>query len=969
VALLLWIAGPCANAQERPDWYNYSPETGIFGAGIDDAYRLLQGKKVKARPIVALITGGVKVTHEALAPVIWQNPGEKPDGKDNDKNGLVDDLHGWNFLGGKDGKIMSRMTREGDREFARLKERYGDLVTDGQRFFKYVDGERREVPSPADPAEYRYYRERVLPESSLARAYGGVTLARLLREYARRFDAELKARYPGRNDFTRDEFLALADPGTPRDSLRDIALTVMQYYFYIREENNWSGALAYYGGNAYINSMLHSFEQDWRQTGNDRRAVVGDNPLDLHDRPHGNPVVDAPAPLTGTFMAGIIAGERGRPGRNNPIAASARVMPLVVSTGDGEPYLKDVALAIRYAVDKQASVIVLPLQNSLYPPEQARWISDALRHAERKGVLVIAPAWELSRDLASATFYPNRWMAGGDELTNLMIVSASDKEGKPAWDSNHGAKEVDLYAPGVDLLSTAVDKEYAIASGASLAAATVAGTAALLKSYYPGLDGPRLRELLIATATKREGVEFEKGVEIAGHPSRDLFLLEQLTLSGGILNALAAVRQLEGLPPLDPPAPSTRADNNTTEVIDYREVDGKIILPFLVNGVAVELALDLAGHAAILPEYAGTLKIDTLDAGEFAGHSSFLHKPVATGRIVKLASVSLGNAIFESDLPAFMLAGDEPYLRELGVAGVINGSVFRNVVLTLDSRRKKITLTTPYRPPYMRLDRRVGIDVGPGASASVEVEIDGKPLPLLLDSWSGGLLRLPPADFERLQAPAGGAGTIERGYARPVPASDVKEIPLLPFVNGELEAVTVVRDPVARRPALGNGILRRGLLSVDYARRKLYFQPFDLVPVEDALPPASERVEPGKLNPITKEYFLEHVHDYRANKEFTFKGDKPVVIDFWATWCAPCMKMLPAMERMAEKYKDEVLFLKVNADIEKELCNVLDIQSLPTLLFIPVGGKPIIEVGARPERYEEIIRDKLITNYELRITN
>ncbi|MDR1274378.1 MAG: S8 family serine peptidase [Odoribacteraceae bacterium] len=956
-ALLLWLAGPVASAQERADWYNCSPETGVFGAGVDEAYRLLQGKKVKARPIVALITGGVKVTHEALAPVIWQNPGEKPDGKDNDKNGLVDDLHGWNFIGGKDGKTMSRMTREGDREFLRLKERYGDLVTDGQRFFKYVDDERQEVPPPTDLAEYRYYRERVMPESSLARDYGGVTLARLLREYARRFDQELKTRYPGRPDFTYAEFLSLA--GSRQDSLRGIALTVMQYYFYIRKESHWSGVLAYYGGNDYVNSTRHSFEQEWRQTGDDRRAVVGDNPLDLQDRRHGNPVVDAPAPLAGTFMAGIIAGERGKPGRNNPIAEQARIMPLVVSTGDGEPYLKDLALAIRYAVDKQASVIVLPLQNSLYPPEQARWISDALRHAEEKGVLVIAPAWEIARDLSRETFYPNRWMAGGDELTNLMIVSASGKEGKPAWEANHGAREVDIFAPGADLLSTGVDAGYAVASGSSLAAAAVAGTAALLKSYYPGLTGPRLREILLATATRRPGVEIEKGVEIEGHPSRDLFLFEQLALSGGIVNAAAAVRQLEGLPPVVRQEPPSRVENTSAEVIDYREVDGKIILPFLVNGVPVELALDLAGHAAILPEYAGTLKIDTLDAGEFAGYSSFLHKPVATGRIVKLASVSLGNAIFGSDLPAFLLA-DEPYLRELGVAGVINGSVFQNVVFTLDSRRKKITLSIPYRPPYMRLDHRAGIDVGPGASVTVEAGIDGKPFPLLLDTWSGGMLHLPPADFDRLQAPAGGTGTIERGYERPAPAPAVKELPALTLVNSTLRGVPVVKDSTIRHPALGNGILDHGLLSVDYARRKLYFQPFDLVPVEDAVARASERVEPGKLNPITKEYFLKHVHDYRANKEFTFKGDKPVVIDFWATWCAPCMEMLPAMERMAAKYKDEVLFLKVNADIEKELCNVFDIQSLPTLLFIPVGGKPIVEVGALPARYEEIIREKLL---------
>ena len=114
------------------------------------------------------------------------------------------------------------------------------------------------------------------------------------------------------------------------------------------------------------------------------------------------------------------------------------------------------------------------------------------------------------------------------------------------------------------------------------------------------------------------------------------------------------------------------------------------------------------------------------------------------------------------------------------------------------------------------------------------------------------------------------------------------------------------------------------------------------------------------MNPITRDYFLEHIYDYRTGKEFIFKGDKPVVIDFWATWCGPCMKLIPEMEKLAEKYKDRVIFLKVNADKEKELCTMFNVNALPTLFFIPVGGKPIIEVGAIPEKFEQIIEEKLL---------
>ena len=142
----------------------------------------------------------------------------------------------------------------------------------------------------------------------------------------------------------------------------------------------------------------------------------------------------------------------------------------------------------------------------------------------------------------------------------------------------------------------------------------------------------------------------------------------------------------------------------------------------------------------------------------------------------------------------------------------------------------------------------------------------------------------------------------------------------------------------------------------------MYFQPYDLVKIEDELIPKdlNVKVESGKLNPITGEYFLEHVFDYKKGGDFVLKGDKPVVIDFWASWCGPCMKMVPFMEKLAAQYKDQVIFYKVNADVERELCRIYNIEALPTFFFIPVGGKPIVEVGARPENFESIIQEQLL---------
>lgn len=203
--------------------------------------------------------------------------------------------------------------------------------------------------------------------------------------------------------------------------------------------------------------------------------------------------------------------------------------------------MKDIALAIHYAVEHGADVIVLSSQNTLYPPRQKEWVVEALQYAESKGVLVIVPTWELSLDLSKETIYPNRWMAGDKELTNLMIVSSSDKNGNPSMNSNYGAKEVDLYAPGIDIYSTYTGDTYQTGTGIGMAAATTAGVAALIKAYYPQLNGSQIRQLLLDNVTSRADTEVEKSMRVDGQITQDLFLFGDLCLSGGILNAYKAI--------------------------------------------------------------------------------------------------------------------------------------------------------------------------------------------------------------------------------------------------------------------------------------------------------------------------------------------------------------------------------------------------------------------------------------------
>ena len=387
--------------------------------------------------------------------------------------------------------------------------------------------------------------------------------------------------------------------------------------------------------------------------------------------------------------------------------------------------------------------------------------------------------------------------------------------------------------------------------------------------------------------------------------------------------------------------------NTSVEVKDYREVDGKIILEMVVNGVIADFVLDLAGHNAILPEYVEKLKIDPNVPGDFR-YDTFQYKKVSVEKSVKIGSISFGNSVFGNEVAAFVLK-DEPYFRKLGV------------VLTIDSKRKKITMSNPYRPSYMKLDHRSNMDLIPASGIVCPVVLDGVTYSLLLDTWNNGMITLNAADFAKLNGKDGGNVKVSEGYASAEIAAKSKVVAACHFVKGDFSDITVAENGSLPRSVIGNEILKQGLLSIDYGKRKVYFQPFDLAEVKDEVIGADEvKVESGKLNPITREYFLEHVYDYRKSSEFVFKGDKPVVIDFWATWCGPCMRLIPELEKMAEKYKDQVIFLKVNADKEKELCGMFNIVALPTVFFIPVNGKPIVEMGATPEKYVEIIEKQLL---------
>ncbi len=111
---------------------------------------------------------------------------------------------------------------------------------------------------------------------------------------------------------------------------------------------------------------------------------------------------------------------------------------------------------------------------------------------------------------------------------------------------------------------------------------------------------------------------------------------------------------------------------------------------------------------------------------------------------------------------------------------------------------------------------------------------------------------------------------------------------------------------------------------------------------------------------LTKETFLAKVFNYEENKEWKFEGDKPAIIDFYADWCGPCKMVAPIMEELAQEYEGKIDVYKINTDEQQELAGAFGIQSIPSILFIPVGEQPQMAAGALPkETFQKVITDVL----------
>jgi subtilisin family serine protease len=474
----------------------------IPGMSVDRAYaELLKDKKGK-KVIVGIVDSGVDIEHEDLKSVIWTNTKEIPGNKiDDDKNGYVDDIHGWNFLGG-----INKENLEYERIIANK---------------SLVD-------------EATYQEAKALNDKKIASSTNGKARLEEMATDATKAD-EVLTKHFGKSTYTIDEVNAITSEDAEISKskmmiqrVNSFGMTVPEFKVALQKELD--------GYNNVING--DNLKTNYRK-------VVGDNPDDITDTKYGDSNVMGTSPnkeqiLHGTHVAGIVAQVRNNGLGGDGVANNVEILT-VRAVPDGDEYDKDIALGIRYAVDNGAKVINGSFGKAFSPHKQ--WVYDAIKYAESKDVLIVHAAGNDAKDIDYENNFPNDSDDKKTEFAdNVITIGALNYEyGNKvvARFSNFGKINVDVFAPGVKIYASTPNNEYKLLQGTSMASPNVAGVAALIRSYYPKLSAKQVKHILMDS-----GVAITTDV-IVGGKATDVRSFANLSKSGKIVNAYNALLMAE----------------------------------------------------------------------------------------------------------------------------------------------------------------------------------------------------------------------------------------------------------------------------------------------------------------------------------------------------------------------------------------------------------------------------------------
>lgn len=502
------------------NWHNLDPETnGIQGISVERAYNeILKNKVAKRKVIVAVIDGGVDIEHEDLQGKIWHNEDEIPNnGIDDDNNGFIDDMHGWNFIGNSKGENIKYENMEEVRIYRALDKIYKDITS-----INDVTDEKKE--------EYKTYIAcKTFYKEELEKFQNRRNNIYKIEKQMNEVEGVLEI-YLGKKDFTQKDLKSIHTSDEKIIRYKNYLLSLYKIGL-TREGLNKS--------KEYVDEQLDKYLNiDFKP-----REIIGDDIEDINDNKYGNNDVKWTRSDHGTFVAGLIAATRNNNIGIDGIAESVEIMALrTVPVGDERD--KDIALSIRYAVDNGANIINMSFGKNYSP--QKSLVDEAVKYAEEHNVLLVHAAGNEADDIDKVERYPTDRFLNNDTATTWINVGASamkyDKNLCGVF-SNYGKKNVDIFAPGHDVLSLYPENKYLISSGTSFACPVVSGVAALVWSYYPELTALELKEIILKSTNQYP----KKKVYVPNVSSNKKVKVkfETLSLSGGTVNAYAALKLAE----------------------------------------------------------------------------------------------------------------------------------------------------------------------------------------------------------------------------------------------------------------------------------------------------------------------------------------------------------------------------------------------------------------------------------------
>lgn len=506
-----------AQASRAPEnWYHLDLQNDNFpGISSDKMHKeLLQGKQGKT-VVVAVLDSGVDAEHEDLKDVMWVNPGEIPgNGIDDDKNGYVDDIHGWNFLGNSKGENVHYDNLEMTRTYVKLKKQFDGVEPDKlskkdmklyekyEEYGKIIENKKEELEPQIQNMGFTYQLINMVADAIKKEKITSEDLKNLKSDENPMLERAGQA-FIAMMEETKMDFNELKD-------------YVKEYYDYLVEQ-------------------LHHYD-----TETNTRAIIGDNYGNLYEKGYGNNDVEGPDAHHGTHVAGIIASSRNNGIGSDGVANNVRIMSVrVVPAGDERD--KDVANAIRYAVDNGASIINMSFGKGESPEKKV--VDEAVRYALKHDVLLVHAAGNEGQENTPDNNFPNDKMRKPGLFKpkyakNWIEVGAlnwTHDEDLPASFSNYSSTMVDVFSPGVDIYAPIPDDKYKFNQGTSMAAPVVAGIAAVVRSYFPDLTAEQVKEVIMQSTVPEKMKVNQPG-------SQELVPFSSLSVTGGRVNAYQAVR-------------------------------------------------------------------------------------------------------------------------------------------------------------------------------------------------------------------------------------------------------------------------------------------------------------------------------------------------------------------------------------------------------------------------------------------